>query len=65
MTLSKLSRKVKRNHERAIKARGLREKEMQQAAFEKGINLGAASALARVLNAIAGMDYEPEPTANG
>jgi len=59
-TLGKLSRRVRRNHERAIKARGKREKEMQQVAFKRGFNLGADIFKARILNATAGYEYEPE-----
>ena len=59
-TLGKLSRRVRRNHERAIKARGKREKEMQMVAFKRGFNLGADMFKARILNATAGMEYEPE-----
>jgi hypothetical protein len=57
-TLGKLSRRVRRNHERAIKARGKREKEMQQVAFKRGFNLGADIFKARILNATAGYEYE-------
>jgi len=57
-TLGKLSRRVRRNHERAIKARGKREKEMQRAAFKRGVNLGADLFRARILNATAEYEYE-------
>jgi hypothetical protein len=57
-TLGKLSRRVRRNHERATKARGKREKDMQQVAFARGFNLGADIFKARILNATAGYEYE-------
>lgn len=61
-TLSKLSRRVRRNREHALKARGKREKEMQQVAFIRGFNLGVDVFKARILNATAGMEYEPTET---
>lgn len=59
--LGRLTRRVKRNIERAQKARGKREKGMVQSAFEKGFQLGADMMKARITNATAGMEYEPAP----
>jgi len=57
-TLGKLSRRVRRNTERAMKARGKREKAMQEASFVKGFGLGAELRMVRLLNATAGYEYE-------
>jgi hypothetical protein len=57
-TLGKLSRRVRRNTERAMKARGKREKAMQQASFVQGFSLGAEMRRIRLLNATAGYEYE-------
>jgi len=61
-TLGKLSRRVRRNTERAMKARGKREKAMQEASFVKGFGLGAELRMVRLLNATAGYDYETTET---
>lgn len=57
-TLGKLSRRVRRNTERAMKARGVREKKMLHENFVKAFNLGAEMFKIRILNATAGYDYE-------
>ena len=59
-TLGKLSRRVRRNVERAMKARGKREKAMMHECFKKAFNLGADMFKLRILNATAGYEYEPE-----
>jgi hypothetical protein len=61
-TLGKLSRRVRRNTERAMKARGKREKAMQEASFVKGVGLGAELRMVRLLNATAGYEYEADQT---
>src|SRR5688572_15628907 len=59
--LGRLTRRVKRNHARAMKARGKREKEMVMVAFQRGVNLGSDLFKAKILNATAGYEYEPTP----
>lgn len=59
-TLGKLSRRVRRNREHAMRARGKREKAMTMEFFKRGFNLGSDMFKARILNATAGMEYEPE-----
>lgn len=59
-TLGKLSRRVRRNHERSMKARGVREKKILHENFKKAFNLGAEMLKIRILNATAGYEYEPE-----
>jgi hypothetical protein len=59
-TLGKLSRRVRRNQERALKARGKREKAMAMEAFKKGFNLGADMFKTKILNSTAGYEYAPE-----
>jgi hypothetical protein len=61
-TLGKLSRRVRRNTERAMKARGKREKLMMHEWFKKAFNLGADMAKIHILNATAGYEYEADQT---
>lgn len=58
-TLGKLSRRVRRNIQHALAARGKREKAQAQHNFKNGFNLGADMAKLRILNATAGYEYEP------
>lgn len=60
-TLGKLSRRVRRNQERAMKARGKREKAMCEKAFQLGVDMGGRAARYKFLNATANLSYEEEP----
>lgn len=61
-TLGKLSRRVRRNIQHALAARGKREKAQAQHNFKNGFNLGADMFKLRILNATAGYEYESTDT---
>ena len=56
--MSKIDRVVKRNKERALKARGLREKAMLGRAFEKGIEFGMRLFQAKLESSTKDLTYE-------